>query len=55
MIGCAEAHIRAALTVSQFAQNSSETLGALAENYLKRSWQVINFATLQLVEQSIFL
>ena len=39
VIGCAEAQIRAALTVSQFAQDSSETLGALAEKYLRRSWQ----------------
>ena len=39
VMGCAEAQIRAALTVSQFTRDSSETLGALAEKYLKRSWQ----------------
>ena len=39
VVGCAEAQIRAALTISQFSQDSSETLGALAEKYLKRSWQ----------------
>ena len=39
VIGCAEAQIRSALTVSQFSQESSDTLGALAEKYLKRSWQ----------------
>jgi Fanconi anemia group D2 protein len=39
VVGCGEAQIRVAVTLSQFSQRSASALSRLAATYLKRTWQ----------------